>query len=185
MDKINKQKPIYIKNLLSKDELNMFSNYAHLFHENNTGNIDLYNDIQTEFFETKSYGDTLSDSLLVSKREVIVKTIIAKLLPSYAYWRMYIQYSKLPKHQDRPSCEITISINIGSDKPWPIFVNNDEFYIGEGDGLLYFGHELEHYRNEYEGDYSCNLFFHYVLKDGEHANEQLDGRAGLGKFKKE
>ena len=35
-----------------------------------------------------------------------------KLLPTYAFWRTYTKFAVLEKHTDRPSCEISVTVNI-------------------------------------------------------------------------
>ena len=39
-----------------------------------------------------------------------------KLFPTYSFWRMYTKYNYLAEHDDRPSCEISVTVNIDADK---------------------------------------------------------------------
>ena len=46
-----------------------------------------------------------------------------ELLPTYSYWRMYT-YGSYLNHIKIKSCEISVTISIGSssEKPWPIYI---------------------------------------------------------------
>ena len=54
-------------------------------------------------------------SLLDNKLPLVEKESNLKLFPTYAYWRMYTKYADLTSHKDRESCEISATLNIGSD----------------------------------------------------------------------
>jgi len=179
MDEL-KNKFTYINNILSDDERILIFNYAKLFHINN---INSFDDKQTGLGETFKYGDPLMDSLILLKKDLIEKHSNLKLIETYTYWRMYIKNSLLEKHLDRESCEVTISLNIGSDKVWPLFIDDEEIIIKPGDGVLYFGAKLPHWRNEYDGDYACQVFLHYVLENGKYTDFKYDKRPYLGRQK--
>ena len=64
------------------------------------------------------------ESLLKNKKEKMEEATNLKLLPTYSFWRMYTKLSDLSKHKDRESCEISVTIQIGSDgSNWPIYMN--------------------------------------------------------------
>ena len=172
---------IYIKDFLKEDENNLIWNYMKIFHE---ANSKLFDDKQTSLGETYEYGCPLMDSLLLSKIKKVEKHLKKEVLPTYTFWRMYNKYSKLDKHTDRPSCEITISINVRSDKEWPIYINDKKYIIKPKDGILYYGAKVKHWRVEYEGDYNGQIFLHYVEKNGEFSDYLYDKRKYLG-FKNE
>jgi hypothetical protein len=48
-----------------------------------------------------------------------------------------------------------------------------------GDGLLYRGTELFHWRDAYQGEALVQVFLHYVDRDGPHADQKFDGRSSL------
>jgi hypothetical protein len=90
-----------------------------------------------------------------------------KLLATYSYWRMYTKYSHLKKHKDRPSCEISVTVNVGSDgTDWPIIIEDNPIHLKTGDAAIYLGCELEHGREEFKGDWCAQTFLHYVDADG-------------------
>ena len=45
-----------------------------------------------------------------------------QLVPTYSYARIYKNGDELKRHKDRPSCEISTTINLGGE-PWPIFID--------------------------------------------------------------
>jgi hypothetical protein len=153
-----------------------------------------FNDTQSPGNFSK-YGDFLMESslnLLTKKAEDYTGI---KLNPNYAYWRLYEKGSVLERHKDRPSCEISATINLGSnlsnvDKnvypnyQWPIFVldkNNSEIpiHLNPGDALIYRGCEVEHWRDEFIGLNNAQVFFHWNEKNGQF-NIKYDGRPFLG-----
>ena len=90
------------------------------------------------------------------------------LFPTYYYERCYWKNSVLVRHTDRPACEISISIQVSSNtKPWPIFFkkpNGEESSVtmNDGDGVIYKGIEIEHWRNRLDSKY--NRFQRYIKK---------------------
>ena len=51
-----------------------------------------------------------------------------KLVPTYAYCRLYKNGNILRRHKDRPSCEISTTIHLGGT-PWPIFMDDTEVLL--------------------------------------------------------
>ena len=168
---------IYIKDFLKEDENNLLWNYMKIFHESNNTDFD---DTQTSLGETFEYGCPLMDSILISKIKKVEKHLNKELLPTYSFWRMYTRFSKLLKHTDRPSCEITVSVNVKSDKEWPIFIGDKKYIIKPKDGILYYGAGVSHWRDEYDGDFNAQIFLHYVEKNGKYKDYLYDKRKYLG-----
>ena len=146
------------------------------------------------------YSDLVMETLLLKVMPVMQKETGLNLVPTYSYARIYEKGSTLEKHKDRPSCEISTTLNLGGDK-WPIYIepnkdvghlNKDESYttgntegvevdLNPGDMLVYAGHDLEHWRNTFEGDICAQVFLHYNHVDGPFAeNNKFDGRPLLG-----
>lgn len=99
-----------------------------------------------------------------------------ELLPTYSYARLYSNGDELIRHRDRPACEVSVTLQLGRSHhyAWPIFMGNSRIDMGEGDGVMYMGCDVEHWRepcNGPEGYYSGQVFFHYVRKNGRYANE--------------
>lgn len=93
--------------------------------------------------------------------------------PSYVYLASYQSGARLDKHTDREQCEFSISLCVdyspepARETPWPLHLDTHEgtatVFQAIGDGLLYRGTQLPHYRDPLpEGNTSTSLFFHYV-----------------------
>jgi hypothetical protein len=97
---------------------------------------------------------------------------------------MYTLNANLDKHKDRPACEVSVTVMIGSDgTKWHIFMAGKEFELKTGDAVIYLGCELEHWREEFKGDWHAQTFLHYVNKNGPNKEWHLDKRLTLGQQK--
>jgi len=130
-----------------------------------------------------------------------------KLYTTYYYDRFYFPGQELTIHADRPSCEISVTVHIGTNlkDPWPIWIKGCDEYnedktqviqegqntsviLNSGDGLLYKGCERPHWRGPMPGKkrniirkifkqeelYYHQIFFHYVLQNGNRAHFAWD-----------
>jgi hypothetical protein len=93
--------------------------------------------------------------------------------PSYVYLASYLNGAELKKHTDRQQCEFSVTLCLDfSPEPqlatsWPICLDTAEgtvtVYQALGDGLVYRGTKVPHYRGVLaEGYTSTSIFFHYV-----------------------
>jgi hypothetical protein len=96
--------------------------------------------------------------------------------PSYVYLASYLSGAVLKKHTDREQCEFSVTLCLDfSPEPelassWPIRLDTGKgtvaVYQALGDGLVYRGTKLPHYRHALaEGQTSTSIFFHYVPAD--------------------
>ena len=159
-----------------------------------------WNDVQAP--DTFScYGDFAMETLLVKMLPIMKKEIDLDLVPTYSYARAYKKGDELHRHRDRPSCEISTTLNLGGD-PWPIFIDGTgtvsvinekenivkpdapagtKILLEVGDMLVYSGCELEHWREPFEGDICGQVFLHYNNLNGPFAEKnKFDGRPMLG-----
>ena len=200
-----------IKNAISYELANFLYNYFMLkrdavkfMYENNihsqTSILGTWSDQQIP--NTYScYGDFAMETLMMKVMPVMIKETGLDLVPTYSYARIYKKGDILKRHKDRPSCEISTTLNLGGDS-WPIFIdptgsNNvvDEYKNihkpnapkGErvdleiGDMLIYEGCKLEHWREPFEGEHCGQVFLHYNNKKGEFKDINIfDGRDKLG-----
>jgi hypothetical protein len=102
-----------------------------------------------------------------------------ELIPTYAYARLYSNEDVLERHTDRPACEVSVTIQLGRSHhyAWPIYMGGKRFDMAEGDGVIYPGCDIEHWRDTCEGPegyYSGQVFLHFVRKNGEYASEVGD-----------
>ena len=93
--------------------------------------------------------------------------------PSYVYVASYQSGAELEKHTDREQCEFSISLCLdywpepANETPWPLQLQTEEgnvsIFQGIGDGLIYRGRSLSHWRGRLpQGHMSTSIFFHYV-----------------------
>jgi len=147
------------------------------------------------------YADRLMETLLIKTISVMKAKTGLDLVPTYSYTRLYRTGNILNRHKDRPSCEISTTINLGGDL-WPIFIdptgsNNvvDEYQgimkpnapkgvridLKPGDMIIYSGCELEHWREPFQGKLCGQVFLHYNHANGPFAKSNLyDKRPLLG-----
>ena len=147
------------------------------------------------------YADMVMETLLMKVLPKMQQETGLQLIPTYSYARIYKKGDILRRHKDRPSCEISTTLNLGGN-PWPIFIdgtgaNNgiDEYknivkpgapegtkvLLDVGDMLVYSGCELEHWREPFDGDICGQVFLHYNHVNGPFADKnKFDGRPMLG-----
>ena len=147
------------------------------------------------------YADPVMETLLVKVLPKMKQETGLDLIPTYSYARAYKKGDTLHRHKDRPSCEISTTINLGGD-PWPIFIDGTgannvinerqnlvkpsapigtKVLLEVGDMLVYSGCELEHWREPFEGDICGQVFLHYNHVNGPFADKnRFDGRPMLG-----
>jgi hypothetical protein len=106
-----------------------------------------------------------------------VSAIVGEAIkPSYVYFGSYLSGAELKKHTDREQCEFSVTLCLDfSPEPdlatsWPIRLDTPEgavkVYQALGDGLIYRGPKVPHYRHVLpEGYTSTSIFFHYVAAD--------------------
>ena len=112
------------------------------------------------------YADLISEMLLIKIQPLVEKISKQKLLPTYSFMRIYKKGDELKIHKDRPSCEVSCTLNLGGDK-WPIFFKENnkketKLILNSGDLAVYRGCELHHWREPFTGDYCVQVFLHYA-----------------------
>jgi len=121
------------------------------------------------------------ETLLTLLQPKMEKCTHLKLLPTYAYARIYNKGNVLARHTDRFSCEVSTTMFLGGDD-WPIYLESKNKKIKikfkPGDMLIYKGGDLPHWRESFEGDVCCQVFLHYNTP--EHKHNQYDTRPHLG-----
>tara|TARA_R100000900_G_scaffold101129_1_gene78324 strand:- start:6 stop:656 length:651 start_codon:yes stop_codon:yes gene_type:complete len=209
LEKFNKYH--VIKNALNVELANFIFNYFLLkrdavdfMYKNNitydNGTLGTWTDKQIP--NTYShYGDHVMETLLVKMLPIMAHETGLDLVPTYSYARLYKQGIELKRHKDRPSCEISTTLNLGGD-PWPIFIDGtgadsviDEYknihkpnapqgtkvLLEVGDMLVYSGCELEHWREPFAGQICGQVFLHYNHRNGPFAEKnKFDKRPMLG-----
>jgi hypothetical protein len=133
-----------------------------------------------------AYGDPVFDDVLQQLLKPMSEISGKRLLPTYSYARMYRKGEVLAKHRDRPACEISATLTLGTDKDWGIYFsvaeieNAEPVYLQPGELCVYKGTELYHWRDAFEGEWQAQVFLHYVDADGPYAEEKFDRRDVIG-----
>ena len=179
-----------IKNAISYDLANFIFNYFLLkrdavdfmYKNNITYDNGMFGTWTDEMIPNtySHYADQVMETLLVKMLPVMAKETGLDLVPTYSYARAYKKGDELKKHKDRPSCEISTTINLGGDT-WPIFIEGTKVLLEVGDMLVYSGCDLEHWREPFEGNICGQVFLHYNHVNGPFAEKnKFDGRPMLG-----
>lgn len=133
------------------------------------------------------YADPMAEVLLVNSKSVVAEVIGKDILPTYSYSRVYIGGDELPRHVDRPSCEYSVTLNIGCDgEPWPVWMQDGDsapvkFLLNPGDAIIYKGCDIYHWRNKMVGcNVNAQMMLHYVEENGPYVDYKWDKRAGAG-----
>lgn len=182
-----KNKFCVIRNSIDKDIIKIFSLYA-LFEKinyNNTGEKQGFNQVPNAHAE---YADPLMESLLIYFKNKIEIHVGIQLEPTYSFYRVYTNGDMLPKHKDRPSCEISASLCLGysydeEEYSWPIFIDNHEINLFPGDMVVYRGMDVDHWRESfdfYEQSWHAQAFLHYIEKNGSQMEWKFDKRNFIG-----
>jgi len=134
----------------------------------------------------EDFADSLMEHVLKGVQPRVEELCGLKLYPTYSFFRLYRTGSTLRHHRDRPSCEISVSVNLGPklETPWPLWVSGPQgakaVELAPGDALLYRGVECEHWRDRFEGEELAQVFLHYVDQDGPYRDYKFDQRPALG-----
>ena len=137
------------------------------------------NDSQCPVNSKAWYGQPKCEYVMVDCLPKMEALTGLKLLPTYTYMRVYGPGEVLHQHQDRPSCEISVTINLGqsNDFDWPIWYADPKdltvrmpVSVPPLSAMIYRGCEVPHWRDELvtpeTTDWQCQLFLHYVDRAG-------------------
>jgi hypothetical protein len=196
MIKFTKDKYVVIKKALDKETAILAYNYLLVkrqVHKTLLNRRDIspfdqslgtFNDAQVPG-SWSCYGDILMETLLMKLKPILEKHTKKTLIETYSYCRVYVTGNELKRHIDRPSCEISATLNLGGDM-WPIYLKNikgvsKKVKLNLGDLLIYSGSDLEHWRDPFEKEMCGQVFFHYNDINGTHGEQnRYDTRPHLG-----
>jgi len=119
--------------------------------------------------------------LLCEKTPEISSLIEETALPTYCYARIYKGPEVLKRHRDRAACEVSVTLHLGGDAEWPIFIQKPDgvkasVTLAPGDAMLYLGCVADHWREQYTGTNYSQVFMHYVRSNGPNAWAYFDKR---------
>jgi hypothetical protein len=133
------------------------------------------------------YADPLIETVLQTSLPLVSEVCGKELYPTYSYARVYQPGEELEPHVDRPSCEISVTVNVASKgRPSPIWMHYKDnqphsYTLNPGDAVVYKGCEAKHWRDTFKSDQlNVQFMLHYVDKLGPHAYKKYDNRPGLG-----
>jgi hypothetical protein len=109
--------------------------------------------------------------LLCEKTPDVSSLIQETVLPTYCYARIYKGPEVLARHRDRAACEVSLTLHLGGDAEWPIFIQRPDgteasVTLNPGDAMLYLGCVSDHWRERYSGVEYAQVFMHYVRSNG-------------------
>jgi hypothetical protein len=137
--------------------------------------------------EYSYYADPLIEVVLQKSKQAVEEATGKKLLPTYSYTRIYQPKELLFPHVDRPSCEISVTVNVANKgKHSSIFMHykdNDpeKHVLNPGDAVIYKGCETIHWRQPlHEDQLNVQFMLHYVDANGPNAEWVNDKRQFCG-----
>jgi hypothetical protein len=134
-------------------------------------------------------GGRALDAVLEWIRPEISRLVGFPLAPTYSYTRRYAKGDRLARHCDREAGEISVTLAIEIPKrapPSELYLKppkskEKKISMREGDGCVYAGTEVEHWRERFRTSGYVQLFLHFVAQRGRHFPKCLfDGRESLG-----
>lgn len=166
---------VFVKQLIPKETAYLMTQYV--VSQGKEGNLK-----RGQGFPSAEHELTLnvsSENILLRNIHTIlrpkIESIVCRdLTPTYPYIRTYFKGSDMFEHTDRPECQYSCTINLGQSDPYPIFMDGNEIHMEPGDGVIYKGCELKHYRLEFTGSWYTQMFLHYI--DGTSNAEPWDGK---------
>src|SRR5439155_2455343 len=113
-------------------------------------------------------GDPALDAIMEWIRPKVSRLVGFELAPTYSYTRRYAKGDVLPRHTDRDACEVSVTTAIEIPKGGPPSVIHlkppdspaTKVEMLEGDGCIYAGAEIEHWREQFRVDGYVQLFLH-------------------------
>ena len=117
--------------------------------------------------------------VLTHSTQKISEIVKESLLPAYSYSRIYKNKAELKRHIDRNSCEVSVTLHLGGDMPWDIWIQPPKqearpVSLQPGDAMIYLGVKAPHWRKPYEGNHYAQFFLHYVRTYGNLADYFFD-----------
>jgi len=124
-----------------------------------------------------------SCTFIMKRVQPILESLVGEeLIPTYWFSTTYHNKGWMNCHTDRPSCEISVTMNICGDAAWPIKLKD---FTGKrisavtppGHGVAYLGTQVEHWRSPlrtHDNDRFMQLFLHFVRKNGPYADYAFD-----------
>ena len=182
--RFRKRRYLVVKRILPQAVLNYLKIYYSILLANNK----LHKDNQCPSSLALG-GDPALDAILEWIRPKVSRLVGLSLAPTYSYTRQYAKGEALIRHKDRAACEISLTVAIQipkGEKPSVIHLkppklNQTKIEMFEGDGCIYAGTEVEHWREPFRTGGHIQLFLHFIATKNRHYPKLIfDGRKCLG-----
>ena len=182
---------VFVKNFIPKDtakylyEYLKFSTHALVLAGNQNA---VKGDDQVPGSYTRGHGDLAIETLMKMMLPKMEKCTGLKLFPTYTYSRIYRKGNELKVHKDRPSCEVSITLKLSASDDsynWPIWMDKSEYTLDDGDGVIYRGCDLAHWREVCDAPERWRMgqvFMHYVDQNGPYPEYRYDKRYAKAKL---
>lgn len=134
-------------------------------------------------------GDAGLDAVLEWIRPEVSRLVGFDVVPTFSYTRQYAKGEVLARHTDRAACEVSVTLSIHIPKgagPSVVYLKAPKFKetkveMFEGDGCIYAGAEVGHWRKRFRCGGYIQLFLHFIAKSSRNYPKLMfDGRECLG-----
>ena len=182
--RFRKRRYVLVKGILPQTLLEYLKVYYAILMANNR----FYSDSQCPSSLSLG-GDAALDAVLEWIRPEVSRLVGFDLAPTYSYTRRYGKGELLTRHTDRAACEISLTASIQIPKgagPSVLCLKPPNFEetsveMLEGDGCVYAGIEVEHWRDRFRLGGYIQLFLHFIARRGpSYPKLMFDGRECLG-----
>ena len=168
-NQFNSEGAVLVKDVVTP-EMARFMTQALMLNQSING--DAAGDSQCPNSKSPMYSSLIFDTLLEKAWPYVEGIVGEPLWPTYSYARLYRKGDILENHIDRESCEVSLTLQLGRSHhyAWPIYMGKKRYDLAEGEGVIYSGCEIPHWRNECdppdETYYSGQVFLHFVRQNG-------------------
>lgn len=174
----------YIPDIITKEEA------IQIKYKNLMGAVEDLGGLKTHFDPERGnvltcYAPPAAAFVMKRIQPVLEKLLEEELIPSYWFSTTYHNKGWMNCHTDRPSCEVSVTMNICGDAVWPIKLkdlegNKQSVVTPVGCGLAYLGMQVPHWRSPlrtHPNDRFMQLFLHFVRKNGKYIEYAYDKNA--------
>ena len=175
MDTLEEKKYKYVKNMLSMDLVEYLSTWHLKIYKKALPDIQVPLSLSFHSRQSEIFQHLIHHLLPIMEQQTNLK-----LKPIYSLSRLYLGGAELEKHTDRKACEISASITLkyfyeNKNYKWPLCMGDMPIVIKSGDGVIYKGCEIEHWRPVFHQPkeyWHHQIFVHYVDLNGPYADQK-------------
>jgi hypothetical protein len=167
---------IVVRNILDPYLVQFLASYAKSVREGQAG------EFVRDTTSLNCHGDACSDVVLYSLRSKIEELTGLELLPTYSFTRIYQNGDKVGRHKDGPQNQVSCTMCVARDDvDWPLGFSDGttegQVVMEPGDGVIYRGYMLDHWREKFEGQNQVQIIGGYVVKDGKFDGHRFYGHS--------